>query len=230
MIFSNYQQRNTMKTQLTLFLLLSLPLLTHTKTTTAQPVTTFAQLDFVKVLDGSIMNAIEFQKLLKTWHDINDIQYKRMYALGEQQVTLKELVLKEHVHTTQHKDETAHTSTCPLLADTLQTIKDDYLTSTKPSEEDEKKQQAHIEVFHKIVKVYLEHINKPNSTVKYLHEDTLDQKIKTLNAREFFIFLNEVKGLIKNIMYTCIKARESYKKQCIKTEDTQAFDEFFKKP
>ena len=90
------------------------------------------------------MNAIEFQKLLKTWNDINDIQYKRTYALSDsnETITLKDLVLKSIHMLRQKKDETNKIEqthhTCKLLTKTLQTIKQDYLVSTKPSEEDEK--------------------------------------------------------------------------------------------
>lgn len=222
------------------FLLLSPFLTLQTKqdsqgiTKQAQP--SFASFPFLEILDGSIMNAIEFQKLLKTWNDINDIQYKRTYALSDsnETITLKDLVLREHTHATTKKDETNKIEqthhTCKLLTKTLQAIKQDYLVSTKPSEEDEKKQKAHIDTFHKIVESYLAHIKKPDSVVRFLHEDSLDHKIETMNVREFFTFLNEVKGLLKNIMYTCVKARESYKKQCIKAEDAKTFDAFFEKP
>lgn len=78
----------------------------------------------------------------------------------------------------------------------------------------------------KLITLWIERADRSTSILKDF--GTIDElaALERANAKEFFLFLNDLKCFLKDLMHSAPKACELYKKECLKPENYQAFDTF----
>ena len=180
----------------------------------------------LQLVDGmpGAMDAASFKKCFDSWGIINSVQYKDQYALLGKQTTFKDIVMKEYAFTKKGiaKDDAQYKA---LLA-TLAIIKKQFKTKmaallTQAESETTK------ETNKKLVNLWLKNHNKKDSILSSWGESNQDEILDKANAQKFFVFLNDLKHFLEDLMYSCKKARKSFKEQCLKESDYNAFEKFF---
>lgn len=180
----------------------------------------------LKIVDGvpGAMDAVSFKKCFDSWSVINNVQYKDLYTLLDKQITLKEAVMLEHSYKTKNvSTETAHYK---ALSATLVTIKKQFKDKMAPLL-DQAESQSSKDTNRKLVNLWLEQQNKTTSLLSSWGATDQDAQLQKTDAKAFFVFLNDLKYFLEDLMYSCKKARKQFKEQCLKESDYATFEKFF---
>ncbi len=78
----------------------------------------------------------------------------------------------------------------------------------------------------KLISLWIERADRHNSILKEFGTIEELAALERANAKEFFFFLNDLKRFLTDIMRNAPKACDLYKKECLKPENYQAFDNF----
>ena len=78
----------------------------------------------------------------------------------------------------------------------------------------------------KLIALWIERADRHNSILAHFGTEEELAALERASAREFFLFLNDLKSFLKDLMRNAPKACESYKKECLNPENYQAFDNF----
>ena len=78
----------------------------------------------------------------------------------------------------------------------------------------------------KLVNYWLIHSGRKNSIITSFGADKEFEAMEKCSAKEFFLFLNDLKCFLKDLMHSAPKACTLYKKECLKPENYAAFDAF----
>lgn len=195
----------------------------------------------LNLVDGvpGAMDAVTFKQCFDTWSVINNIQYKNQYDLEGKKITFKDLVVEEVAHkknlaafATQAGKETAVKTPADIakkttaLQITLQKIKEDF-----------KEKTAHLMLAgenpsakatnQKLVKLWIKNNKRNDSLLNSWDTSNEHELLENADCKGFFVFLNDLKGFLEDMMYSCEKARKSFKEQCLKKDDYDSFDKFF---
>lgn len=181
----------------------------------------------LQIVDGipGAMDATAFKKCFDTWSIINDVQYKNRYQLNKIPTTLKNLVIKEQQYKKQGVLKTD--SEYAQLLKTLATIKDDFSSKTTALLDQAKSNKKEEENNKKLIQLWIKKQKRTDSllaTWGSVDEKTL---LSSADSKTFFIFLNDLKFFLEDLMYSCKKARTAFKKECLKETDHASFEKFF---
>ncbi len=231
--------------KLPLLILLSLPFLiitTNTHTNAIQQKTvenlvpqqvSFAGTILVKVdgilgiLDAESINDC-FSTCQKIMHLINGIKdangnYVGIFEYEGKRYTLKDIVVLELnlIKTNVSKDHPEYIKYLTMLS----LIKEIFQKEAGPLLEKTKKPAVR-EMNKSFINIWITNANRSNSILKDF--GTIDElaALERANAKEFFLFLNDLKCFLKDLMRNAPRACELYKKECLKPEDYGTFDHF----
>ncbi len=181
----------------------------------------------LQLVDGipGAMDAVALKKCFDTWKVIDTIQYKKTYDLDGKQVTLRDLVVLEMKY--KKENVAADTPEYKALEKTLKVVKVEFSKATQPLLKDVENDPVQKENNQKLVALYTKITKLVNSLLSSWGKADETELLAASDTKEFFIFLNHLKGFLRSLMYSCVKARTLFKKECLKKEDHAAFDKFF---
>lgn len=189
------------------------------------------------LVDGiaGAMDAVTFKQCFDTWTVINKIQYTNLYEFEEKKITFKDLVIEEVTHKKNLAAAAINSDPKPsidlhkkteVLRTTLQKIKEHF-----------KEKTAHLMMAgdnpsikatnQKLVKLWIKNNKRHDSLLNSWDTTNEHELLQNADCKAFFVFLNDLKGFLEDMMYSCEKARKSFKEQCLKKEDYASFDKFF---
>lgn len=181
----------------------------------------------LELVDGipGAMDATAFSKCFKTWTTINSIQYSKKYDLDGKQVTLKDVVVLQ----AKYKKESIATDSkqYKALIKTLDAIKVDFTKETQPLLKEAESNSVQKEQNKKLVDLYTKQASIVDSILSSWGQINETELLAKADSKEFFVFLNHLKGFLKSLMYSCLKARTAFKKECLKETDHESFNKFF---
>lgn len=181
----------------------------------------------LRIVDGipGAMDAVAFKQCFDTWSVINDVQYKNTYVSNEKSMTLKDVVIKEKQYKAQGilKTDSGYTQ----LLKTLEIIKDDFSAKTTALLEQAKSTPKEEENNKKLIQLWIKKQKRTDSllaTWGSVDEKTL---LASADCKTFFVFLNDLKYFLEDLMFSCKKARTAFKQECLKESDHDSFEKFF---
>lgn len=181
----------------------------------------------LQLVDGisGAMDAVSINKCFKTWSIITEIQYTKKYDLEGQQVTLKDIVLLD----ARYKKEGIPLDSphYQALQETLKNIKDDFTKETQPLLKEAESNPIQKQNNKKLVDLYTKTAQLVDSLLNSWGQVNETELLEKADSKTFFVFLNHLKGFLKSLMFSCVKARTMFKKECLKEADHASFDAFF---
>jgi hypothetical protein len=179
------------------------------------------------LVDGipGAMDAVSFKKCFDTWSVINNVQYKSTYSLDTLKTTLKDLVIKE-----QQYKKRGLLKIAPEYAQLLKTlieIKQDFIKETSSLLNQAKSTPAEEENNRKLVALWIKKQKRTDSLLASWGTEEETALLKKADSKTFFVFLNDLKYFLEDLMYSCNKARALFKKECLQESDYASFDKFF---
>ncbi|MFT6765498.1 MAG: hypothetical protein ACJAZS_000376 [Alteromonas naphthalenivorans] len=181
----------------------------------------------LQLVDGvpGAMDAYSFKKCFDTWSVINNVQYKKPYAIDSITTTLKDLVIKE-----QKYIKLGTLKTDPDYAQLLTTlveIKKDFITETTNLLDQAKSTDQEEENNRKLVALWIKKQKRTNSLLASWGTEEETALLEKADSKTFFVFLNDLKYFLEDLMYSCKKSRTMFKEECLKKSDHASFDKFF---
>jgi len=181
----------------------------------------------LQLVDGipGAMEAGAINKCFKTWTDITKIQYEHTYNLNGKQVTLKDVVILE----AQYKKNgiPLNSPQYQALQKTLTAIKADFTKDTEPLLKEAESNPVQKQNNKKLVDIYTKKTQLVDSLLNSWGQVDATELLDKADSKTFFVFLNHLKGFLKSLMFSCVKARTMFKKECLKEADHASFDTFF---
>lgn len=138
--------------------------------------------------------------------------------------TLKELVLMED---RLIKNNTKITDPeYVLLNNILKELKALFKQKSEPLLEKTKKPMIKAMNL-KLIAIWIEQSGRHNSVLQHFGNDEVEMAaLEQANTKEFYLFLNDLKCFLKDLIHSAPKACDMYKKECLQPADHEKFDAF----
>ena len=179
------------------------------------------------LVDGipGAMDAASLKQCFDTWAVINNVQFKDTYTLGSEKLTFKDIVIREQQY--KAKKLSTNSPEYKALLKTLSEVKELFASKTAHLLESAESNAAQEENNKKLVQLWIKKHNRTNSLLASWGTTEETELLEKADTKTFFVFLNDLKYFLEDLMYSCKKARTAFKNECLKQEDHAAFDKFF---
>jgi hypothetical protein len=160
-------------------------------------------------------------KMLKGTPDAKTKTYLKDYELDGKKVSLNDLVKIEEEAVKRSPQNPAHTE---AFKECLAAVKLDFKLFTKPLLEEAEEAK---DINMKLVKEWAKTAGREESML--LHWGAVDEEatLKATSAKEFHAFAVDLKEFLHDLMYSCPKAREQFKKAFLPENEWTNFDKAF---
>ena len=181
--------------------------------------------EFLKLADGlpGAMDARAFKECFDIRKHILVIMHIPLVYQDRILPTLKELAVREHSFL---KNSSPESPEFISLYQDLAALKILFFKSTHQLHEELMQKDMQRVQYMRLINIFAEKINRKDTLLKNLGKADEHAILEKTSAREFFIFLHDLKIFLESLMDSAPKARKAYRAY-LSPDDQKVFDAFF---